>query len=155
MQAQAIQKNIGHSPRKLRLVADMVRKMTPYQAVMRLQFVNRAAALDLAKAIKTALANAGNVDGLVFEKIEINEGLKFKRYKVGTAGRGRGRPMQKRLSHIKVVLTDEVKPLSKKEMKKVNQSTKRKEAKTESKVKAEVVAEKVDIAEDKDKGDNK
>lgn len=103
-----IQKNLGHSPRKLRLVADMVRSMRPEVAVERLKFVNRGAAGDLAKAIKTALANAGKMDGLAFKKIEVNEGMKMKRYRVGTAGRGRGRPYKKRLSHIKIVLTDEV-----------------------------------------------
>lgn len=103
-----IQKNLGHSPRKLRLVADMIRKMTPLKAVGALQFTNRAAAIDLAKAIKTALANAGgHADHVEFKSIEINEGLKIKRYRVGTAGRGRGRPYKKRLSHIKIVLSED------------------------------------------------
>lgn len=102
-----IQKNVGHSPRKVRLVADLVRKMSPVQAVEALRFVNKAAAIDVAKAIKTTLANAGT-DELVFRTIEINEGLKMRRYRVGTAGRGRGRPYHKRTTHIKIVLTDEV-----------------------------------------------
>ncbi|OGE30881.1 hypothetical protein A2631_04335 [Candidatus Daviesbacteria bacterium RIFCSPHIGHO2_01_FULL_44_29] len=100
-----IQKNLGHTPRKLRLVADMIRKMSPNQALEVLKFTNRAAAVDLAKAIKTALANAGaHQDHVVFKTIEVNEGLKMKRYRVGTAGRGRGRPYKKRTSHIKIVL---------------------------------------------------
>jgi large subunit ribosomal protein L22 len=107
------QKNVGDSPRKLRLVADMVRKMTPDQAVEILSFTNKAAAPALAKAIKTAVANAGSKEGLSFEKIEINEGTKMRRYRVGTAGRGRGRAYKRRLSHIKIVLTDEVKGESK------------------------------------------
>lgn len=86
----------------------MIRSMRPEIAVERLKFVNRGAAGDLAKAIKTALANAGKTEGLAFKKIEVNEGMKMKRYRVGTAGRGRGRPYKKRLSHIKIVLTDEV-----------------------------------------------
>lgn len=93
----------------MRLVADMVRKMTPYQAVETLRFTNRAAAADLAKAIKTAIANAGNAEGLRFERLEINEDMKLRRYRVGTAGRGRGRAYRKRFSQIKVVLTDEAK----------------------------------------------
>lgn len=103
----------------MRLVADMVRKMTPYQAVETLKFTNRAAAIDLAKAIKTAIANAGSIDGLRFQSLEINEDMKMKRYRVGTAGRGRGRPYKKRFSQVKVVLTDEVK-LDKKTEKEVN-----------------------------------
>ncbi|MBI3485745.1 50S ribosomal protein L22 [Candidatus Daviesbacteria bacterium] len=108
MEFVSIQKNVGHSPRKLRLVADMIRKMTPIKAIEALEFNSRAASKDLIKAIKTALANGGNLANLTFKKIEINEGMKMKRYRVGTAGRGRGRPYQKRLSHIKIVLSDEM-----------------------------------------------
>lgn len=109
MEYTAIQKNIGHTPRKLRLVADIVRKMSPEKAILTLEFTNKAASVDLIKAIKVALANAGKKENLSFKKIEINEGMKMKRYRVGTAGRGRGRPYKKRLSHIKIVLTDELK----------------------------------------------
>lgn len=107
MEYMTIQKNVGHSPRKMRLVADMVRKMSPEQALVMLQFTPRAAALDLAKAIKTAMANAKGKADLGFKKIEINEGVKMRRYRVGTAGRGRGRPYKKRFSHIHIILTDE------------------------------------------------
>lgn len=107
MEYITIQKNINSSPRKLRLVADMVRKMSPYQAVEVLQFTNRAAADPLVKAIKTVIANAGRKENLYFKTIEINEGLKMRRYRVGTAGAGRGRPYKKRTSQIKIVLTEE------------------------------------------------
>jgi large subunit ribosomal protein L22 len=108
MQYLSIQKNINSSPRKLRLVADMVRKMRPEDAVETLKFTNQAAATPLAKAIKTAVANASGATNLSFKSIEVNEGMKMRRYRVGTAGRGRGRPYKKRFSHIKVVLTDEI-----------------------------------------------
>lgn len=107
MEYMTIQKNITMSPRKVRLVADMVRKMSPYRALDVLQFTNKAAALPVAKAIKTVLANAGTAENLSFVSIQVNEGLKIKRYRVGTAGRGRGRPYRRRLSHIKIVITDE------------------------------------------------
>ena len=104
MQAYTIQKNIGHSPRKMRLVADMVRKMSPEQAVEILKFTNKAAAIDLMKAIKTAMANAGGIEGLRFEKLEINEDMKLKRVRAGS--KGRSKPYKKRFSQIKVVLSD-------------------------------------------------
>lgn len=107
MEYTNIQKNLGHSPRKLRLVADMVRKMKPEAAVETLKFTNRGAAADLAKAIKTTLANSGNRTDLYFKTLEVNEGLKMRRVHVGTAGRGRNRPYKKRLSHIRIVLSDE------------------------------------------------
>lgn len=127
MEFITIQKNIQNSPRKLRLVAEMVRKMDPYAAMDVLQFTRNAAAVPLAKAIKTVVANAGSKEGLSFKSIEINEGLKMKRYRVGTAGRGRGRPYKKRMSHIKIVLTDEVK----KQESRVKSLEKKQNAKTE------------------------
>lgn len=115
MEYTHVQKNLTNSPRKLRLVASMVRNMEPAQAIEVLQFTNKAAAMPLSKAIKAALANAGNNPQLAFAKIEINEGLKLPRFLAGTAGRGRGRPYKRRMSHIKVVLTDQ--PVMKKEQK--------------------------------------
>lgn len=104
-----IQKNIHHTPRKLRLVADLVRKMAPEQAIQTLRFTNKAAAIDLWKAIKAALANANNRPNLIFKHLEINEGLTAGG-RWWTAGRGRPRRYSRRYSHIKVTLTDEVQP---------------------------------------------
>lgn len=110
MEFTTIQKYIHTSPRKLRLVADMVRKMKPASALVNLQFTNKAAAEPLAKAIKTVLANAkqqnASVDSLVFKSIEINESVKLKRHQ--PQARGRVNPFKKRMSHIKVVLAAEV-----------------------------------------------
>lgn len=115
MEFITIQKNISNSPRKLRLVASMVRKMDPYAALDILRFTRNSAAVPLSKAIKTVIANAGSKEGLVFKSIEINEALKMRRYRVGTAGRGRGRPYKKRMSHIRIILSDDVtlKPVKK------------------------------------------
>lgn len=109
MEITTNQKYIGSTPRKLRLVADMVRKMNPAQALLTLGFTPKYAAQYLSKAIKTALANAKiqklDAEKLVFKRIEINEGPKLKRFRAGT--RGRAKPYVKRMSHIKIVLTDE------------------------------------------------
>ncbi len=107
MEYMTIQKNIGSSPRKVRLVADMIRKMSPEQAIETLRFTNKSAALPLLKAIKTAMANAGGGQDFSFKKIEINEGMKLRRFRAGTAGPSRGRPYRRRFSQIKIVLTDE------------------------------------------------
>ncbi len=108
MEVTSIQKNVHSSPRKLRLVADLVRKMKPARALTTLEFTNRAAADDLAKAIKTALGNARqqNLDEekLAFAKLEVNEGIKMGRFQPGA--RGRVRPFRKKLSHIRIVLTE-------------------------------------------------
>lgn len=109
MEAITIQKNIHTSPRKLRLVADMVRKMGPKQALNSLRFTNKAAAQPLSKAILTALANAKqqklDEESLVFKSVEINDGPRMRRFRA--QARGRANPYKKRMSHIKIVLSDE------------------------------------------------
>lgn len=109
MEITTIQKYIHTSPRKLRLVADMVRNTTPGRALEMLQFTNKAATEPLSKAIKTALANAKaqNLDqeNLVFKKLEVDEGPKMKRFRAGA--KGRAKPYKKRMSQIKIVLSEE------------------------------------------------
>lgn len=111
MEIQTIQKYIHTSPRKLRLVSDMVRKMGPSKALDTLRLTPKMAAKDLEKAISTVLANAKvkglDVSKLVFKKIEINESMKMRRFKAGT--RGRVKPFKRRMSHIKIILTDDLK----------------------------------------------
>lgn len=116
MEATTIQKYIHTSPRKLRLVADMIRQMNPQQALNILRVTPKMAAKDLEKAVNTVLANAkaAGLDGakMVFEKIEINESMKMRRFRAGT--RGRVKPFKRRMSHIKIVLSDDGKVTSQK-----------------------------------------
>lgn len=109
MEAQTIQKYVHTSPRKFRLVADLVRKMTPDKALETLRFTNKAASLDLIKAIKTVMANAKTkgMENINFKVVEINEGSRMKRFRAGA--KGRARPYKRRMSHIKIVLTDNLK----------------------------------------------
>lgn len=87
----------------------MVRKMKPQQALNSLKFVRQAAASDLAKIINTALANTGHGmdENLVFKKLEVNEGFKLKRFR--SAALGRIRKYSKKMSQVRIVLSDEVK----------------------------------------------
>lgn len=109
MESTTIQKFIHTSPRKLRLVADMIRQMVPDDALKVLDITPKDAAKDLSKAVKTVLANGkqkGIDEKLVyFKQIEINEGTRMKRFRAGT--RGRAKPYKRRMSHIKIVLSDE------------------------------------------------
>ncbi len=108
MEITTIQKYIHTSPRKLRLVADLIRKMEPVRALDVLRVTHKYAAKDLVKAMETVLANvrqAGiDVDKVTFRKLEIDESMSSKRFRAGT--RGRAKPYKKRMSHIKIVLTD-------------------------------------------------
>ncbi len=122
----ATQKYLIMSPRKLRLVVGLIKKMKPAEAVERLPFSSRRAAGDLAKVIKSALANARNQGAsdadLVFKEIQISEGPRLKRGKA--ASKGSWHPFKKRMSHIRVILTtvakkEEPKAKTEKEVKEV------------------------------------
>lgn len=110
MEVQTIQKYIHTTPRKLRLVADMVRKMEPVRALDILRVTPKYAARDLSKALETVLANAKQAgmdpQKLAFKKIEIDESMKMRRFRSGT--RGRVKPYKRRMSHIKIVVSDEI-----------------------------------------------
>lgn len=109
MEVQTIQKFIHTPPRKLRLVVDMVRKMAPLKALDISRVTPKLAAIDLAKALETVLANAKqsglDTSKLIFKKLEINESIKMRRFRAGT--KGRAKPYKKRMAHIKIVLSDE------------------------------------------------
>lgn len=102
------QKFLMGSPRKLRLVTALIKKLSPVDAVERLPFVGKRAAGDLLKVVKSAMANArqqGASDtDLVFKEIQVNQGPNLKRGRA--ASRGRWHPYVKKMSHITVVLTE-------------------------------------------------
>lgn len=104
---KATQKYLLMSPRKVRLVVGVIRKMKPAEAVEKLPFVQKRAAGDLGKVIKSAIA-AAKAQGisdtdLVFKEIQIGEGPRLKRGK--PVSRGMWHPFKRRMSHIRVVLT--------------------------------------------------
>lgn len=129
---KATQKYLIMSPRKLRLVVGLIKKMKPAEAIEKLPFSSRRAAGDLAKVIKSALANAKNQgvseSDLIFKEIQISEGPRLKRGKA--ASKGSWHPFKKRMSHIRVILTtvvkEEPKAKSEKEVKEVVEKVEKK-----------------------------
>ena len=103
----ATQKYLIMGPRKIRLVVEAIKKMTPVEEIDALPFVQKRAAAELSKVIKNAMASARNQGAsdtdLVFKEIQIGEGPRLKRGQA--ASRGRWHPFKKRMSHIRVVLT--------------------------------------------------
>jgi len=104
---KATQKYLLMSPRKIRLVVAVIKKMKPAEAVEKLPFVQKRAGAELAKVIKSAIA-AAKIAGvsetdLVFKEIQIGEGPRLKRGKA--ASRGMWHPFKRRMSHIRVILT--------------------------------------------------
>jgi len=102
----ATQKFLLMSPRKIRLVAQLIKKMKPNEAIEKLPFVQKKAAGELAKVVKNAMASAkaqgvGETD-LIFKEIQIGEGPRLKRGR--PVSRGMWHPFKRRMSHIRVVL---------------------------------------------------
>lgn len=105
LQVKAVEKYLRMSPRKIRLVADLVRGKNVDEALGLLQLTPKEAARVVAKAINAAVANATQNYGLVREDLYIStiyasEGPTFKRMKAGA--RGRYKPILKRGAHITV-----------------------------------------------------
>ena len=106
-EARAIAKNVRVTPRKVRLVIDLVRGLPVKQALGILANVNRAASEPVMKLIKSAAANATNnfgmdEDALYISEIYANEGLRMKRYLPRAKGSASG--LVKRSSHITCVV---------------------------------------------------
>ena len=97
------------TPRKVMLVADVIRNKKVEQALNTLSLVRKRAASVLIKLLESAVANAinnakQNKDLLFIKRIEVTEGPFLKRFRAST--RGRTHPYKKRSSHIKIVLEE-------------------------------------------------
>ena len=106
-EARAIAKNIRVTPRKVRLVIDLVRGLNVKEALGILSNVNRAASEPVMKVIKSAAANATNnfgmdEDALYIAEIFATDGLRMKRYLPRAKGSASG--LVKRSSHITCVV---------------------------------------------------
>ncbi len=95
IEARAISRTVGVTPRKARLVADLVRGKKVSDALGILHNVNKAASLPVRKTIQSAAANAVNNFGfdeetLFISEIQINDSIKMKRYRPRAKGSAAG-----------------------------------------------------------------
>jgi len=104
---QAVAKFVRVSPRKARLVADHIRGRSVPEARTILAFTERAAAVDVEKVLRSAVANAEsnpalhwNGDDLVVHAVHVDEGPTLKRWRA--RARGRTSRIMKRTCHITV-----------------------------------------------------
>jgi large subunit ribosomal protein L22 len=109
MEVQAVAKYIRTSPRKVRLVVDLVRGRPVVEALALLRFMPQAAAQDVAKVVKSAVANAEqnnhmSAEDLFIIRIMADEGPTMKRFR--PRSHGRSSPILKRSSHITVVVDE-------------------------------------------------
>ena len=106
-EARAIAKNVRITPRKARLVIDLVRGKGVKEALGLLANTNKAASEPVSKLIRSAAANAVNnfgmdEDSLYIAQIWANDGLRMKRYLPRAKGSASG--LVKRSCHLTVVL---------------------------------------------------
>jgi len=109
---RAFQRTARQSPYKMRLVIDQIRGKTVNEAFALLQFSKKHAAQQIAKVLHSAVANAEyrgrtanepvDVDTLYVKHAIVNEGPKLKRFM--PAAMGRATPIQKRTSHVEIVV---------------------------------------------------
>jgi large subunit ribosomal protein L22 len=150
MEIKAKAKHVKISPRKVRLVASLVRGAKVGEALNQLSFTNKNAAKPVGKLVKSAVANAENSydlekDNLFIKEIIVNEGPTLHRWM--PKARGRATPIRKRTSHIDIVLGELVDSGNKKaKIQKVD-----KPVKLDNKPKED---EGVKIADNKDKKEN-
>ena len=108
-EAQAITRNIRVSPRKLNLVAGLIRNQPASKAVATLTFSKRRIALAVRKTLESAIANAENnhqldVDQLVVTRAEVGRSIVMRRFHA--RGRGRAARIEKWFSHLKIVVAE-------------------------------------------------
>lgn len=110
---RAVAKGVDQTPRKVSLVASLVRNRTVTDALVILEHVPKRAALPVKKVIESARANATNNHGLdgkslTITTLSVTTGPRLRRFK--PASRGRALPFEKKTSHILVEVTGVEKP---------------------------------------------
>lgn len=108
MEVSATGKYIRVSPRKLTLLVRGIKHLSPQQALAHLEFIQKSGASALSQVIASAVSNAKqqNVEptALVFDQIQVTPGGALKRFRA--VSRGMAHEYKKRMSHVKVVLTE-------------------------------------------------
>jgi len=103
---KAILKNYRQSPRKVRLLADLVRGKKVKEAIATLRFIEKRAALPFIKVIESAVANAKGqgvaIEALKVRNVAVDKGTVMKRSM--PRARGSASRINKRSSHIMVEL---------------------------------------------------
>ncbi len=103
---KAFLKNYRQSPRKVRLIADLIRGKKVNDALATLKFVDKRASGPFAKVIQSAVANAKdqekNIENLFIKTVTVDKGTVLKRFI--PRARGSASRINKRNSHIRVEL---------------------------------------------------
>ncbi len=98
--------NYRQAPRKVRLVANLIKGKTVPAALNMLMVTTKRASDPLVKLLESAVANAKDrgisTEGLFVKEIRVNQGLVMRRMMPGA--RGTGFPIRKKTSHVHIIL---------------------------------------------------
>lgn len=105
---KAFLKNYRQSPRKVRLVAGLIKGKDVNLAIAELDFLAKRAGLPIKKLLLSAVANATNMgsdrENLMIKELRVDKGIVMKR--MMPAAMGSGHKINKRTSHITLVLAE-------------------------------------------------
>ncbi len=136
MEATAKLRYLRITPRKVRVVANLIRGKKVDHALAQLAFVEKRAAEPLAKLLRSAVANADqaskgsvDVDQLVVKELMVDQGPSLRRYM--PRAMGRAFKILKKTSHISLTVTDSA--VAEKDTKKNKKATRKSASKPEVK----------------------
>lgn len=139
---KAFLKNYRQSPRKVALVAELIKGKRVAEAIIILDNLPKRASLPIKKLLISAISNAKNIgineESLVLENVTVNKGIVLKR--IMPRARGSASRINKRTSHVEITLSEnksdkKAKKLVEKEEKTENKEVKKEEVKKETKSK--------------------
>ncbi|MBL4644676.1 MAG: 50S ribosomal protein L22 [Candidatus Pacebacteria bacterium] len=105
---KAFLKNYSQSPRKVRLVADLIRGKDTQRARAILSFLDKKSAPDLKKLLESAIANAlhqnKDTENLIVKDIRVDSGISLRRWRPRAFGRAA--PFRRRTSKVTLQLAE-------------------------------------------------
>ena len=117
---KAFLKNYRQAPRKVRLVASLIKGKSVAAAVAELDFLAKRAGLPIKKLLLSAVANAKQMgieaENLFIKELRVDKGIVMKR--MMPAAMGTGHRINKRTSHLNILLAEKVVPVKKTKVKK-------------------------------------
>ncbi len=123
MEARAIKKYLRMSPRKIRVVVDLIRGKKVSEALAILKFCPKAGAIEVERVLRSAVANLQNLkdrgsldpEYVLVKKVFVDSSVTLKR--ILPAPMGRAYRLRKRSAHITIVVEDLPMPTKSKEVK--------------------------------------
>ncbi len=107
---RAFLKNYRQSPRKVRLVASLIKGKNVAEAIAELDFLAKRAGLPIKKLLLSAVANAKQMgvemENLYIKELRVDKGIVMKR--MMPAAMGTGHRINKRTSHVNILLAEKV-----------------------------------------------